>query len=435
MLTRILKPEILHGHLKNTAWLLGERVLRMLVNLVIGAYIARYLGPADYGALSYASSFAGLFVVFVLLGLPRILVRELVRAPERSGELLGSAFALMALGGLAVIAILAALVPMLDISPVERWMILIIGAGLVFQSVNVIDVYFQSIVQSRYVVQAQSVQLAVSTAVKLCLIWYQADLVWFAAVTTFDSMVLACALLVIYRARRGHAGKWTFRLETAATLMNNAWPLILSLIAVTVYMKIDQVMIRAMLGADAVGQYSAAVRISEAWYFIPVAITSSVFPSIIKAREGEASAYQDKLQSLLNLMVWLAVGVAIPVTFLSDRIIDLLFGSAYNEAAAILTIHIWAAVFVFINNALQQWYIAEGLEKLAAARTGLGLFANIVLNYLLIPHYGAIGAAWATLVSRMLVGFLLNFIFTETRPMFWMIVRSMALGFPPGKHD
>ncbi len=433
MIRALQTPEILRGLVANTSWLLGERILRMCVNLAVGIYVARYLGPGNFGALSYALSFVGLFSVFVLLGLPRILIRELVRTPEQSGRLLGTTCGLMVLGGLAALGVLAATVFALDITRVERWMILIIGGGLVFQAGNVLEYHFQAVMQTRQVATAQTLQLAVSTLVRIALILAQAELIWFAAAAALDSCLTACTLAILYRRSRFTAQAWRFSRATAAVLLKDAWPLMLSTIAVTVYMKVDQVMIRSMLDADAVGQYAAAVRVSEGWYFIPVAITAAVFPTLLNARQEGNAVYLEKIQSLFNVMVWLAVAIAIPITFLSGRIVTLLYGSAYLPSAPILTVHIWAAVFVFTNNALQQWYIAEGLEKLAAVRTGAGLCLNIALNYLLIPAYGALGAAWATLVTRALVGFLINFIFSSTRPMFWMIFRSLALGLVPGK--
>jgi O-antigen/teichoic acid export membrane protein len=403
-----------------------------VIHLLVITYVARYLEPENFGKLSYAQNFVGLFTAFVTLGLPRILVRELVKTPDKSRELLGSAGALMLLGSALAIGLLNITTYFLDVSELERWMILIIGAGLVFQSANVIDFYFQSQVRSRYVVQAQTLQLVASSIVKLALVWTQAELICFAAVSVIDALVLALGLLYVYTHYAAAPAaihiSWRFQSKIATELLKSSWPLILSSMAITVYMKIDQIMIREMLDAAAVGQYAAAVSISEVWYFIPVAITTSVFPAIIRSRENSRGLYHDRLQQLFKLMVLLAVAVAVPTTFFSSEIIAILFGADYSQAASILTIHIWAAIFVFINNTLQQWYIAEGLEKLSAARTTIGLLINILLNYLLIKQYGVIGAAWATLISRAMVGFVLNFIFLRTRPMFWMILHAFTLG-------
>lgn len=422
----------------NTAWLLGERLLRLVIHLLVITYVARYLGPESFGKLSYAQSFMGLFTAVVTLGLPRILVRELVKSPDKSRELLGSASAIMLMGSILAICMLAIMTYFLDISELERWMIIIIGTGLVFQSANVIDFYFQSLVRSRYVVQAQALQMVVSSITKLVLVWVQAELIWFAAVSVIDGLALALGLLYVYKrnpaAPAGTLRSWSFQSSIATDLLKSSWPLILSSMAITVYMKIDQIMIREMLDAAAVGQYAAAVNISEVWYFIPVAITTSVFPSIIRSRENSQELYHDRLQWLFNLMVFLAIAVAVPITFFSREIVAVLFGADYSQAASIVTIHIWAAVFVFVNNTLQQWYIAEGLEKLSAVRTTMGLLINIALNYLLIGRYGVLGAAWATLISRAMVGFVFNFMFLRTRPMFWMIFHAFTLGVLKKNH-
>lgn len=437
MFSSSIKAEDLRKFTANSSWLIGENILRMAVGLFVGIYIARQLGPERFGALSYAESFTGLFVALVVLGLPRVLTRELVKQPERRGELLGSAFALISSGGILTIILLIAITAALDVTRLEQLMIIIIGAGMIFQAANVIDYHYQSLVQSRHVVEARLFQLCISTAFKLGLLWANADLVWFAVAYAADSALLAIGLFVNYQRtqRRSDAIQtcWSVRIKTMRTLLGYSWPLIFSSIAITVYMKIDQVMIRSMLDVGAVGQYAAAVRISEVWYFIPVAITTSLFPTIISDRENNTQDYLDKMQWLFRLLFWLAIAIAIPVSLLSDWLVLILFGESYAAAGPIVAIHVWAAVFVFINNALQQWYVAEGLERLSLVRTVTGLLLNIVLNLILIPRYGLIGAAWATLASRAAVALFLNLIFSRTRPMFWMILRAITIGYPANR--
>jgi len=156
-----------------------------------------------------------------------------------------------------------------------------------------------------------------------------------------------------------------FKRETAVSLLKDSWPLILSSMVIAIYMKIDQVMIKEMLDAEAVGNYAAAVRLSEAWYFIPMVISSSLFPAIINAKKISEKLYYDRLQKLYNLMVWMAISIALPMTFLSDWIVNLLYGAKYSEAGDVLMIHIWAGVFVFLGVASGKWFVAENLQLLS----------------------------------------------------------------------
>jgi O-antigen/teichoic acid export membrane protein len=213
----------------------------------------------------------------------------------------------------------------------------------------------------------------------------------------------------------------------AVDLLRDSWPLILSGMVVAVYMKIDQVMIKEMLDSEAVGQYAAAVRLSEAWYFIPMVISSSLFPAIINAKKISEELYYERLQKLYDLMVWMAVAIALPMTFLSDWVVELLYGSEYSEAASVLMVHIWAGVFVFLGVASGKWFITEDLQKYSFYRTFFGSVANIVLNFILIPKLGINGAAIATLVSQIIAAYLFDLFSIKTKKIFFMKTQSLKI--------
>ena len=195
--------------------------------------------------------------------------------------------------------------------------------------------------------------------------------------------------------------------------------------AIMVYMKIDQIMLGQMLGDEAVGIYSAAVRISEVWYFIPMMIVASVFPAILEAKKRDDGQYIQPLQRLYDLMVWLSVAIALPMTFVSTPIVVALFGPNYAESGPVLAIHIWASVFVFLGVASSQWFIAENRQILSFQRTLLGAIVNVILNLILIPYFGPIGAAVATVVAYAIAAFLADLLQKETRQMFAMKLSSM----------
>ncbi len=402
----------------NTSWLMGHRVLSMVVALFVGVYVARYLGPERFGLLSYAGSFVGLFTALATLGLDGIMVRELVKTPERRDELLGTAFWLKAGGAILMWIGIAAAVPFTHNDTQTNILIVIIAFAIIFQAFNVIDFNYQAEVKSKYVVYVQLVQLVVSSIIKLILIWISAPLIYFACVFLLDAVVHSVGLTAVYLKNTGKVWRWKWRWETAKELLRNSWPLILSGMAITIYMKIDQVMIKEMLNAKQVGLYAAAVRLSEAWYFVPMAITSSVFPAIINAKKQSEAFYYQRLQQLYDLMVWLAVAIALPTTFLAPWVIRVLYGEAFSPAAGVLSIHIWAGVFVFLNNAAWRWHIIENKLMIANVRLGTGLLSNILLNILLIPIYGIKGAALSTLMSRCVASYLGNSFFKETRCLF-----------------
>lgn len=419
-------------YFKNTSWLFGEKILRMIVGLFVGIWVARYLGPEQFGLFSYAQSFVGLFSAIATLGLDGIVVRELVKDETRKNELIGAAFWLKLIGAFAVLVILALAVNFTSNDQYTNILVFIIASATIFQSFNVIDIYFQSKVMSKYVVYANIISLLVSSMLKIVLILNDAPLIAFAWTVLFDSFVLACGFIYFFLKTNNKytntpitISNLTFKKSTAVALLKDSWPLILSGIVISIYMKIDQVMIKEMLDSEAVGQYSAAVRLSEAWYFIPTVIASSLFPAIINAKKVSEELYYARLQKLYNLMVWIGIAIALPMTFLSDWVVNLLYGQQYNEAGSVLMIHIWSGIFIFLGVASAKWFINENLQHLALIRTLTGATLNVILNYYLIPIYGVVGSAWATLISYMFANFLSYSFNKNLYSLFIMTIKSL----------
>lgn len=421
----------------NTSWLFAEKILRMFVGLFVGIWVARYLGPEQFGLFSYAQSFVGLFTAIATLGLDGIVIRELVKDESRRDELIGTAFWLKLIGAFGVLLVLAVAVNFTSNDSYTNTLVFIIASATVFQAFNVVDMYFQAKVMGKYIVYANVISLLLSSVVKIALIMSEASLEAFAWTVVFDSVVLAMGYVYFYlRTRHCEQGEAIqhsiviasersnpfahFSKATAIVLLKDSWPLILSGIVISIYMKIDQVMIQEMMGSEAVGQYAAAVRISEAWYFIPMVVASSLFPAIINAKKQSEELYYARLQKLYDLMVWMAIAIALPMTLLSDWVIHLLYGEQYSQAGSVLMIHIWAGVFVFLGVASGKWFVAENLQMLAFWRTFYGMVLNIVLNFIFIPKYGVQGAAMATLISQVIAAYVSDLFSSKTKRMFYM---------------
>lgn len=401
-------------------------MLSMVVALLVIVYVARYLGPERFGLLSYAGSFVGLFTAIATLGLDGIIVRELVKTPERRDELLGTAFRLKMCGAVLMWLGIAAAIPFTNNDTLTNTIVAIIAFGVIFQAFNVIDFHFQAEVKFKFVAFARLVQLVVSSIIKLVLIWIAAPLVCFAFVFLLDAAVLALGMTVMYLKNTGKVWSWKWRWKTARVLLKDSWPLILSGIAVSIYMRIDQLMLKEMLGVEQVGHYAAAVRLSEAWYFVPMAITSSVLPAIINSKKRSEELYYQRLQKLYDLMVWLAVAIALPTTFLAPWVIRNLYGEAFLPAAGVLSIHIWAGVFVFLGVASGKWFLSENFIKLSFYRTLLGALGNVIFNLILIPIFHINGAAIGTLLANFLAAYLFDAINLSTRKTFLMKTKSLC---------
>lgn len=402
-----------------------DRAVRLGLGAIIGIWTARYLGPAQFGSLGFAISFVALFGTLSTLGLENILVRELVRNPKQSAEILGTGFAVRCAGSLAAPLLAVAAVALFQ--PNDRQSLLlvsILSLGLVFQAFDTIDSYFQSEVKSRLTVWARNSAFVFVAAIRILLIQAKAPLWAFAASQVAELALAAIGLSIAYRAIGGRASRWRFQRKRAIALLGHSWPVILSGMAIMIYMRIDMVMLKAMKGDVAVGIYAAATRISEVWYFVPSIIVSSVAPAIMRAKDDPVR-YHRLLSKLFSLMTFTALIIGSLVALSSSWLIRLLFSDAYSAAGPVLAVHVWASVFVFLGVAQAPWDLSEDRLKLGFYRTLGGAVSNILLNLVLIPRFSALGAAIATVVSYAVASVFGNVLSSATRPIFFLQLRSI----------
>lgn len=414
--------------LGNTAWLLASRILQMGISMLVGIWVARYLGPKNFGLLNYALAFCGLFTPLIKLGLDEIVIRDLVREPQKKNETLGTTFLLKLLSSIAVFFLSIALISLIRSGEsIIFGLVVILASKAIFESFDTIDFWFRSQIQSKYTVIARNTAFLLATGVKICLIQIGASLTSFAWVVWLQSFLSAVGIITAYVFKGNSIDVWKWRSHRAKYLLQQGWPLILSGFAISIYMKVDILMLGEIAGEDAVGMYSAAVKLSESWYFIAGSFVSSAFPAILAAKEVNEAIYYGKLQKLFNFLNLLAYGISLPMTILSGKLVLTLYGENYEMAGTILSIHIWASVFVFMGLVQTPWNIAEGLTKLYLQRTMLGAIINVILNFLLIPIYSGIGAALATVFSYGFASFLLNAFDSRTRKLFVLQAKALTL--------
>lgn len=418
-------PHAFEKYVKNTGWLLFGKVL----SLVVGFLIARYLGPAAFGDLSFADAFAALFAAIGTLGLDSFIIREIIHQPAKKEEILGTSLGMRLAANLFLIPLAAFtyfIFHYLSGNPDSNSLILLVSicaSAYLFKSLNIIDSYFQSQVKSKQVVLVQNACLALSAALKITLVYLAAPVLYFAWALCVDSALLALGLVWMYQRQGLQLRAWTFSWERAKNLISQSWPLILTAVMISIYMKIDQVMLKS-LGSKQVGIYSAAARISESWYFIPVAIVTSVFPAIIHARKTDPERYHKRLQNLYDLLVGISVPVALLISLSANSIIAFLYGEQYSGAGDMLSIHIWSGIFVFLGSASSQYLLAEGYTMISFTRTAVGALVNVLLNLWLIPLYGGWGASVATLIAYGVSTFFVLFI-PKTRQQGLLMLKSL----------
>lgn len=421
-----LKESKIQRYFFNSSWLAGEKVLKMIVGLFVGAYVARYLGSENFGILNYSLSFVALFAAIAALGLEEIVIRELVKYPEKRDIILGTSFILKCIGAFLLIILIILTFPFGLNDKKTNVFIFIIALGYLFQPFFVIDHFFQAQVKAKYFVIANIISLVISSLIRLVLIFSKASLVYFVLVTVVELFLISSVLIYFYKKHELNIFNWSFDKSLAKELLLFSWPLIFSSIFIMIYIRIDQIMIKEMLDFKSVGYYSVAVRISELWYFIPLAITQSVYPSLINIHKVNPILFIKRLQKLYDLLVWISVFVGLFLLFTSKYIINLLFGSEFLIASQVLNIHIWTGVFVSFGVARSKWLILENLQKFAFIYIIIGVVVNICLNLILIPFLGILGAAYSALLTQFVVTFLAPLLFPRVRVSCFMFIQTFS---------
>ncbi len=405
----------------------AEQGLRMIAGLFVGLWVARYLGPEQFGIFSYSTAFVAIFAGIAKLGLDSILVRELVNHPEKANVYLGTAFWLKIFGAVTVFVIIATTTLLGNNDHTTNIYILIIASGIIFQSFEVIDFYFQSKVMAKCVSICKLTQLTLSSFLKVWFVLNGSDLLWFVIVSLIDQVSLALTLALAFHFNKTYNFYNKFDFKLATTTIRNSWPMILSGLAIALYMRLDQIMIQQILGNTEVGLYTAAIRLTEATYFIPVLVSTSLFPAIVSAKKISDNLYYKRLQQLFSLLVLISIVSSLGITLTSDWLIENLYGSSFKQASEVLILSAWSSVFVFLGVASGSWYTCENLQKLAFYRTLSGLILNVVLNIILIPSYGIKGAAIASLFSQAMAALFFDFFTKKTKMLFFMKFKAFYL--------
>ena len=410
--------------LTNTYALLTEKAIRVTVVAVLTVMIARVLGPTEFGRLTFAQALLAMLVPLAHLGLENVVIRELIRQPEQRFTLLGTVFLTRIIAALTVL--FAAVIVVAIVHPVAglATTVLVI-LSLPFTASSTVDYYSRAIERMVWPAIARLAAFAVYGvgSILVLMLNESPNAIAFGALLLLEQAVLFLlySVLVSYQAP---PQKWRFDLTVLRPLLRDAWPLMLSAFSIMIYMRVDQVMIRFMLGESAAGIYSAAVTICEIWYFIPMMIMQAIFPRII-ALKHQSNHYFALIERVGRNLVLLAFLFAIISTISASEVIGLIYGPTYMTAAPALSVGVWGGVFVALGVAQGPWSIAENLQKLALYRTLSGAAANVILNLALIPHLGLTGAAAATCISYAISAFIGNYFSTRTRPFFKLQLRML----------
>lgn len=427
LLSRLTKRPDLKQLFLNTFWLVGDKIVRLGIGFFVSLQVTNYLGTSQYGLMSACMSFAALFSPLTHLGLDSILVRELVKKPEQRNVYLGTGF-LLKLGGssLALVAGLIGGYLLYDGDHLSEYLVFWQLCSFLVLSFDVVDLLYQSMIKSKYTVYAKNLSFLIGSGLRLYCLFLESPLIWF-AIIQFAEFAMAMVFSFFILLRQGISPfHWTFDKALAKKLVAESWVVAISSFVILLYMRIDLVMTEKLVGTAEAGIYQAAVRLSEVWYFIPLAVISSVMPTIIKAYQTDEPLAHKKLQRLFDILTWVSLSVGVTIQFTAHWIIKV-YKPEFAAAADILVLHIWAGLFVGIGTACSHFYILRGMSKINFYRTLAGATSNILLNLWLIPRFGGWGAALATLISYSISDYFSNLFIPRTRYLFGMFLQAYNL--------
>ncbi len=410
----------------NMGWLFSDRVLRSGLGLLVLIWMARHLGPAQFGLLNYAIAFTALLWSFTDLGLSSIVVRNLVRTPEDSAAILGTAFVLRLCATL-----LAGAVALLTIGWLRpgdtamRLLVIILSTGLVFQVCDALAWWFEALVESKYVAWARSAAFLLTTLLRVFLILSDASVLAFAVANAAELALAGLGLGLVFLWRRPSRMNLHFTGKTARALLRDSWPLIFSNIAIVIYMRVDQVMLGNMQTNTELGVYSVVVLIAEAAYIVPMIVMPSLLPDIVAARQTSEPLFYERLDHLYRLMAFLGYAVALPLLLLSGWLVPFLFGPDYVAGGPMLAVLALAGIFTFMGVARTAFLVAMNWNKTHLATVFTSCLLNIALNFVLIPRYGALGAAVASLIAYAFAVYGYCLFYPPLHPTAIMLIRAL----------
>lgn len=392
----------------NGSWLLSDKAARLVVGLLITAFIARYLGPNEFGIWSYAIALTTITGAFAGLGLDRVLTKSLVEVTSQStprnglpATLMGTALAVRSGASLGACILSLILVYFIQRHDPNLGLYLqctaILSLGVLFQSWDVLEAFYLSRQQISWAILLKTGTFLVFSLVRIACIHYHAGLLIFVWTTVWE-IGLSYLLIALLYTSQGYFFKAPSK-AWAINLLKQSWPLLFTNLSILVYMKVDQLLLEGMTDATQLGEYVAATRLSELWYALPMTAATALLPALVLQRKENPAAYKRSMQHWIKISLWVSIGLSIIVTLLANPLSHLLFGSAFPETGRVLQIHIWSGVPVFLCIVFTQRLIIEGRYALTLYASLVGIIINVGLNLWWIPQYGAMGAALATVLS------------------------------------
>lgn len=409
---------------KNASWLIGVKIIQSLLSFFVGMFTARYLGPSNYGLISYAASTVAFVIPVMNLGLTNVLVQELVIDPDNEGTTLGTSLIMCFTS--SIICILGVFVYSMLANAGEIETIIVCSVYsllLIFQALEITTYWFQAHLLSKYSSIVSFFAYVIVTCYKVFLLITQKKVIWFAVSNSIDYFIIAIALLIIYKKLNGQ--KLKFSLDKAKLLIKKSKYYIIANLMVIIFAETDKVMLKQMIGMEYTGFYTAAVTCTTITSFVFSAIIDSFRPDIFEKLKIGKSEFENRVIQLYSVIIYFSLIQCVAITVLSPLIIKIIYGDDYIPSISALRICVWYTTFSYIGSVRNIWILAKNMQKYLLPINMAGALANIVLNYFLIPQLGIEGAAVASLTTQFFTNVIVGYIIKPIRPNNSLMVKAL----------
>lgn len=418
-------PNLRTKLLKNVSWNLFASIARLAISCFVSIFTARYLGPSNFGMLSYVTSFSSFFTAICNLGINSILAKELLDDPDHQGVVLGSTFFMRFISTVCCMIANCGLIAILN--PDDRLYLILAAIQslyLLFTISDSLNYWFQARLENKISAISSTVGYFVMAVYRIYLLATHKSIIWFAVATSLDMVVVGLLLLICYIRKGGP--KFSISISRCKSIIGKSKHFILAGLMVSLYNQMDKVMLNSMIDSSSVAFYSTANSINSMWTFVIAAIIDSVSPVIYSAYNESRAVFKKRLKMLYQCIIWLCLMAGVVICLSSKTIINLLYGASYMDAVPVLCVLVWSVMFSYLGVAKNIWVVSENKNKYLVAFTGMGIIGNLILNSILIPQYGAVGAAVATVVTQFISSVAAQLCFKETREgCIWMFEAFM----------
>ncbi len=419
---RLLKNK----EVKNAGWLISGKIFQMIISFIVGAIMARFLGPSNYGLINYAAAYVTFFTAISNLGINAVLVKFFLDSPEKQGEIIGTSLVLRAVASILSNVIIVGIVMVVDKGESATIIVTAFSSlGLIFHIFETFNYWFQAQYKAKITAIASLVGYTITAIYKIVLLALKMNVYWFALATSIDYIVIAIILFVFYKSHKGP--RFSFSFAQGKKILSKSYHYIMSGTMVAIYGQTDKLMLKHMLNESEVSYYSLASSICMVWVFVLTAIIDSMRPSIFKLYKTDKEGFNRKNRQLYAIVFYMSMFVSLMFIIFSKQAIHIIYGEEYLPAVMPLKIITWYVAFSYLGVARGAWVVSEDKQKYLKYMYIFAIIINVGLNYALIPLLGASGAAAASLVTEICTSILLPCAFKEMRPNVKLIIEGISL--------